>query len=281
MESKATYKLGMGQLLVEGGQRDANLSRADRMVRRAADAGCSIVVLPECLDLGWTNPTVPALAAPIPGPHSDVLANAARECGIYVVGGLTERAGDRTYNTAVLISNSGELLAIHRKINVLDIAQHLYSTGDRLSVVETPLGTIGIDICADNFGNSLVFAHAMARMGAQLILSPSAWAVPPDHDNVTQPYGGTWEGPYQRTARYYDMYIVGVSNVGPVTGGPWDGHRCIGCSMAYGPGGEPLAKGSYGADAEELLVVDVSPVSRAVTGTSWAGYLKERGYEGL
>ena len=63
MESNAAYKLGMGQLLVVGGQRDANLGRADRMVRRAADAGCSIVVLPECLDLGWTNPTVSELAA--------------------------------------------------------------------------------------------------------------------------------------------------------------------------------------------------------------------------
>jgi predicted amidohydrolase len=89
MEPKTTYRLGMGQMLVEGGRRDENLARADRMIRRAASTGCSIVVLPECLDLAWTSPTALDLAAPIPGPHSDVLADAARDVGIYVVGGLT------------------------------------------------------------------------------------------------------------------------------------------------------------------------------------------------
>lgn len=281
MKTKTSYKLGMGQILVEGGQRDANLARADRMIRRAADAGCSIVVLPECSDLGWTSPSVPDLAAPIPGPHSDVLATAAREAGIYVVCGLTERDGERIYNAAVLISDEGEILAKHRKINVLGIEQHLYSTGDRLTVTETPLGTIGIDICADNFSDSLVFAHSLARMGAQLILSPSAWAVPADHSNEQDPYGDTWRVPYETLSRLYGIYVVGVSNVGPVTGGPWDGQKCIGCSMAYAPGGTPLAEAPYGERAEELVVVDVEPVARPVRGTDWHRHLQERGYRGI
>ena len=245
MIGEGQYTLGLGQLLVEGGQRDENLERADRMIHRAGTAGCRIVVLPECLDLGWTSPSAKDLAAPIPGPHSDVLAKAAREAGVYVVAGLTERvharrASSKVHNAAVLISDAGEILWVHRKINILSIAQDLYSTGDRLGVVETPLGVIGVTICADNLPDTLVFAHSLARMGAQLILSPSAWAVAANHDNQRDPYGGMWLDAYTQIARLYDVYMVGVSNVGAITGtvgwaevyrllhGDWPGRHATG-----------------------------------------------------
>ena len=48
------FRLGMGQILVEGGEASANLKRAWSMIGRAADAVCRAVVLPECLDLGWS-----------------------------------------------------------------------------------------------------------------------------------------------------------------------------------------------------------------------------------
>ena len=81
-------------MLVEGGQASQNLQRATEMIRRAAEQNCAIVVLPECLDLGWTDPAARELAQPIPGPHSDRLAQAAQQAGLYVVAGLTERELD-------------------------------------------------------------------------------------------------------------------------------------------------------------------------------------------
>ena len=48
---------------------------------------------------------------------------------------------------------------------------------------------------------------------------------------------------------------IGAVGLGPVVGGEWEGRRCIGRSLAVGPGGEVLAFGPY--DAEALLVVDV------------------------
>ena len=83
-------------------------------------------------------------------------------------------------------------------------------------------------------------------MGAQVILSPSAWAVDADHDNARDPYGKLWRDSYTELARLYDVTVIGVSNVGPITGGPWAGRKCIGCSLAVGPGGEVLAEGPYG-----------------------------------
>jgi hypothetical protein len=50
--------------------------------------------------------------------------------------------------------------------------------------------------------------------------------------------------------------IIGVSNVGWLTAGPWKGRKCIGCSLAMGPGGATLATGPYGETAESFVVVE-------------------------
>jgi predicted amidohydrolase len=278
--SGAHFKLAMGQMLVEGAEVAANLARASAMAARAAEAGCDLIVLPECLDIGWTHPRARELAQPIPGQYSEALCQAARASSLYLVAGLTERHGDRIFNAAVLISPDGEVLLKHRKINILEIAQDLYATGDSLSVVETSLGCIGIAICADNFSNSLALGHSLARMGAQILLSPSAWAVDADHDNEAEPYGDTWRRSYTTLAGLYDLTVVGVSNVGWIAAGPWEGRKCIGCSLAVGPGGAILAQGPYGECAEDLLAVPVEVVEPGATGTAIAKMLREKGYEG-
>ena len=77
----AGYRAGMAQILVEGGRPDANLGRAVREIGEDAARGCRLVVLPECLDLGWTDPSARDLARPIPGPHSEPLVRAASSIG--------------------------------------------------------------------------------------------------------------------------------------------------------------------------------------------------------
>lgn len=273
-------RLALGQMLVEGGRREANLRRAGEMIGEADRNDCRIIVLPECLDLGWTHPSARTLAEPIPGPTSGALCQAAADHGVYVVAGITERAADRIYNSAVLVDPEGAIRAVHRKINLLDIEQDLYAIGDRLAVSDTPLGKIGVNICADNFPDSLALGHALARMGAQMLLSPCAWAVPGDHDPVREPYGDLWKRAYVPLARLYEMPVVGVSNVGRVAAGPWEGRKCIGCSMAVSGDGEILVQGSYGDSAAELIAISIHPSPRQARGTSIAAMLREKGYDG-
>lgn len=275
-----TIRVGMGQMLVTPGAPQSNLERACQMISEAARQNCEIIVLPECLDLGWTYPGAKTLAEPIPGPYSDALAEAAQAAGIYVVAGLTERFGDELYNAAVLITPAGAIVSKHRKINELDIAHDLYSIGDSLSVTRTPLGVIGINICADNTPDSLALGHSQARMGAQLLLSPSAWAVRPEHDNARTPYGDLWLRAYRSLAELYAMPVVGVSNVGWMKGGAWDGWKCIGCSLAVGADGSLLAQGPYGDQAEALIPVEITIMDRPEKGTVLTKKLAAKGYQG-
>ncbi len=269
----------MAQIAVVGGDAAGNLERAAAAVAAAGSRGLRVVVLPECLDLGWTHPSARVRAEPIPGPRSEQLARAARAAGIWVCAGLTERAGERVYNAAVLLDPQGRIVLHHRKIHELAIAADLYATGDRLAVADTPLGRVGLAICADNLPGAAVLGHALARMGAQVVLSPCAWAVPADHDPSTDPYGAVWLRSYRELARLYDLTLVGVSSVGPLSAGPWQGRRCIGCSLAVGPGPEVLARGPYGATAEALIPVTVAPAAPIAWGDGFVSALRARGHE--
>ncbi len=59
--------IGLGQMLVEGGEPERNLERASKMIQEAASKGCHIILLPETLDLAWTHPSAKQEAQPIPG----------------------------------------------------------------------------------------------------------------------------------------------------------------------------------------------------------------------
>lgn len=249
-------KLAIIQMLVEPGDQEGNVTRAEQRVREAAKQGADVALLPECLDLGWTHSSARGKATAIPdGLTCQRFIKTAVKNNVFVCSGLVERAGDRLFNAAVFIDPSGEVLLHHRKINELDFARDLYSTGDRLGVVDTPFGCIGLMICADGFADGQAISRALAMMGAEIILSPCAWAVPRDHDNEKTPYGQIWLENYGAVAKEFGLTIVGCSNVGPITDGPWKGRPCIGNSLIIGSAGDVVSALPFGEEA--LVVLDV------------------------
>lgn len=270
------FKMALIQMSVAGGAKSRNLDRAEALINEAASRGSRLVVLPETLDLGWTHPTSATEAEPIPeGEPCRRLAQAAARHNMYVCAGLTERFGSQVFNAAVIIGKHGEPLCLQRKINELDIGHPYYAQGDRLNVVHTELGALGLMICADGFARDQVLTRSLGYMGADIILSPCAWAVPADHDNKKDPYGDLWRKVYKQPAKDFRMWIAGVSNVGPIEAGPWAGRKCIGCSLVVGPNGEEVLQGPYGEDAETILYVDVEPAQRPTRGCGWVEYWKK------
>ena len=270
MNQKKQFTLALCQMKVVGGNRDANLKRAGEMIAEAAGQGADFILLPEAMDLGWTDPSALTEAEPIPGGKSFVhLAKSAKKLGVYVCSGLIEKAGDKVYNSAVIINPRGELVLLHRKINELDIGHPYYALGDRLNVCETEFGTIGLLICADANADGFVLTRSLAYMGADIILSPSSWAVVAEHDNQKEPYGGMWKDAYKPIARDFRVWIASCSNVGWMTGGPWKDWKGIGCSMVIGPGGTDVLHAPYGEDADTILYVDIKPEPRPGQGTTW------------
>lgn len=254
-----TLRVAMAQALVEPGRPAANLERAGALVAQAADERCDVVVLPECGDLGWT--ATAARLATEEGFRTTVrrYQRLAAEHGVAVVAGLTERDGQRLYNAAVAIDSDGHLVGRHRKINELDFARATYSTGSRLEALPMLGTSVGISICADNSASSLYVPQTLAALGARVILSPCAWAVPPGFDQAATPYGDEWVQPYAAIARQFGVPVVGVSNVGLIADGDWAGWSCIGCSLAVDREGALVTQLPYGEAAFEVVDLAVGP----------------------
>jgi predicted amidohydrolase len=254
----SAFKLGLIQMYVEPGLKAKNIERARSLINRSAADGAQIVLLPEALPCGWAHHSCVKDAEPIPtGEWCSALAEAARQNHVWVCSGVIERDGNAIYNSAVLISDSGDVVLTHRKINELEIAHDVYALGDQLHVADTRFGRIGVMICADAFARDQVITRTLGLMGAQVILSPCAWAVPADHDQKREPYGQLWLDNYQPVAREFGLWIAGVSNVGPITDGPWSGRKCIGCSLVIGPEGEVAYQAPY--DKEHVTSIWIIP----------------------
>lgn len=265
-----SFQLAMIQMRVDGGAVKTNLDRASRRLEAARAAGADVALLPEAVDLGWTHPAALTEARPIPdGEPCRRLAADARKHGLLVCAGLTERAGDRVYNAAVLISPAGEVILHHRKLNELEIGHACYAQGDRLGVVETAFGRFGLMICSDAFVRGQTVGRTLGLMGADVILSPCAWAVPADHDNTREPYGALWLEHYGPVARDFRLWIAGVSNVGPITAGPWCGRKCIGNSLLIDPAGQTARCGPHGEAAETILHAGIRTVPRPARAAGW------------
>ena len=96
----------------------------------------------------------------------------------------------------------------------------------------------------------------LARMGAQLILSPSSWTVDHRITEENDPYQNKWIKPLLTIAEIYDIPLVSVTSVGYIVGGPYEGKKMVGCSLAVAKQGI-LAKGEMNEFAGDLKVVDI------------------------
>ena len=134
----------------------------------------------------------------------------------------------------------------------------------------TTIGTLGLNICADNFPNTPDLGSVLGEW-AELLVSPSSWAVDANHDERTEPYGALWRKAYRRLARQFRMPVVGVSNVGRLAAGPWAGRRCIGCSLVVDARGRQVLRGP--SEEPALLVAEVERCADRPRGTDISGCL--------
>ena len=74
-----SFNLAICQMAVAAGEPERNRATAAQMIAEAARHGAEVALLPECCDLGWTDPSARTRAEPVPeGATFRALAEAAR-----------------------------------------------------------------------------------------------------------------------------------------------------------------------------------------------------------
>ncbi len=235
-----------------GPDKAANLATAERLVREAAAAGAKLVVLPEVFY--WRGPRGAERehAEPIPGPTSERLSRLARELGIHLQAGSIGEAieGDpRCYNTALLFSSGGELLARYRKIHLFDVEipgqvsareSQARKAGEETVAVPTELGTVGLSVCYDLRFPELY--RKLVRAGAKILCIPSAFTFPTG--------AAHWEPLVRARAIENQAYVIAPNQYGTSP----NGYRDYGNSMIVDPWGTVVARAS---DGEGVLLAPI------------------------
>ena len=172
-------KIASIQLSVVENDKAATLETAKQAIEACDDT--DLVILPEIWNIGFMSfDRYTAEAEDLNGPTATLMRQLAREKGIFLhTGSFVEKAGDRFYNTSLLLSPDGEILATYRKIHLFgynSMETRILTPGDTVVVADTPLGKIGMATCFDLRFPELF--RAMVDKGAQYFLVCSAWPYP-------------------------------------------------------------------------------------------------------
>ncbi|MCU1437073.1 MAG: carbon-nitrogen hydrolase family protein [Naasia sp.] len=147
-------------------------------VRRVLAGGAAdCVVYPELHLVGTSgteeeqNAQLHERAIDLDGPLVARLGGLARELGVWLVpGSIAERAPDgMLYNTALVFSPEGELVATYRKIFPWR-PYEIFEPGDRFTVLDLPgIGRVGLSICYDAWFPEV--SRHLAWLGAEVVLN--------------------------------------------------------------------------------------------------------------
>ena len=119
-----THYLAAVVQMNSGSDKSANLGHAVQQVQQASAAGATLVALPEMFNCMGPCSRVVEEAESIPGTTSKTLAQLAADKKIYLLAGSIyeqDEASGGTYNTSLLFSPAGEIIARYRKIHLFDV----------------------------------------------------------------------------------------------------------------------------------------------------------------
>ena len=174
--------------------KDKTVEKAVGLICKAAENGAQIVVFSEVFICGYPRGLsfgiVPGKRPAdgredwkrlydssiiVPGPEMDRIAEAAKESGVYVCMGYTERdpVNYTLYCGYAYISPDGKLLGKHRKVKPTGMERCLWGEGgaDMLKAVDTPWGPMGALCCWENL---MPLARvAMYQQGVTIYLAPT------------------------------------------------------------------------------------------------------------
>jgi predicted amidohydrolase len=167
-------RLAAYQMVATPGDVPRNLAAIIDAAERAKAAGAGLLVAPELATTGYgLGDDLLRLAEAKDGAQAEQLSTAAGRIGIAIVAGFAERAGNRVYNAALLVTPEGGR-HVYRKCQLYgDYEKRLFKPGPVAPAVFDVGGVnLGMLICFDVEFPELVRCLSLA--GAGIIAVPTA-----------------------------------------------------------------------------------------------------------
>ena len=244
---KNSFTAAAAQFIPVSGEPEANLRKMEKLCDMAAEAGASLLVLPELALTGYylKADALRALAVPAEGSWSAPLRKKAKEHHLLIAAGYPELAAaaypelvpaadlpaPSMYNSCLLIGTEGETIGNARKRYLWGREKRLFLPGASFDVFETELGKLSVLLCYDMEYPEP--ARIAALKGADMILCPAAWSRKAAH---------RWRVETAANALFNLVYVAGANFLD---------ENCCGNARIVGPDGRVTAEG----DSPEILAV--------------------------
>ncbi len=240
-------KVALIQMHVEA-DKLKNIKNASEFIEQAAENNADMAILPEMFCCPYKTSNFLEYAEPEAGEGYRLLAEMAKEYGIYLIAGSMPEKDDegKVYNTSYVFDRKGNKIGKHRKVHLFDIAieggQHFkesetLTAGSKATVFDTEFGKMGLAICYDFRFPEL--SRMMVNDGAKALIVPAAFNM------TTGP--AHWEVLFRSRATDNQVYTIGIA---PAR----DANSCYvsyGNSIIVSPWGEVTARMD---DKEGLLI---------------------------
>lgn len=245
------YELKVALVQIESPDTETKRDRVKRVGELLeAASGADIVILPELWNVGFFSFDRYARdAEPLHGETVELMREKARQLRAHILmGSFVEESETGLHNTALLISDRGEIVASYRKMHLFGYdsrENQLLTPGDRIVVAKTRFGRLGIATCYDLRFPEMY--RAMVDQGVVCFLVAAAWPEARlDHWRL-----------FTRTRALENQSFLVACNACGVSGGV----RLAGHSCVVDPWGVPVAT----ADGHESVLtveIDLSEATR-------------------
>jgi predicted amidohydrolase len=238
---------------------EANLEKAEDLIRRAAKTGAVYVQTPENTGFMELEPEQTLLKAQSEDANVALarLRALAAELGIFLhVGSLAiEQDASRVANRSYIVDPDGEILARYDKLHMFDVdlaggESHRESghcrPGAKAVVADLPFGRLGLSICYDLRFPQLY--RALANAGAEFIAVPAAF--------TKQTGEAHWHVLIRARAIETGAFMLAATQGGLHE----SGRATFGHSLIVSPWGEILAEGG---EEPGVIVADIDLAASA------------------
>ena len=247
--------------------REANVARAEKLIREAARRGANVVLIQELFETPYFCKDHSAryfdLAKPLEGhPAVEHFRALARELDVVLPVSVFERANNAFYNSLVMVDAGGEVLGSYRKSHIPEgpgyHEKYYFSPGDTgFKVFDTKFAKLGVAICWDQwFPES---ARAMALMGAEILMYPTAIGSEPHDPGLDS--SAHWQRTMQGHAAANVMPLVASNRIG-VEEGAQNSLTFYGSSFIASHTGEKIAEADRSSETVLTAEFDLDAVRR-------------------
>lgn len=223
--------------------KEQRLSRVEGIIEELE--GTDLIILPELWNIGFFSyEKYHAESETLDGELVSRLSVKARKTNSYIfTGSFVEQRNGKFYNTCVLLDRKGQIAGDYSKIHLFGYGSaetKLLSPGEKVEVINTDFGKVGLSICYD-----LRFPELYRRMsdqGAEVIISCAAWPYPRVEN---------WDVLNKARAIENQCYYLACGCAGYSKGKPF-----IGRSMVVDPWGTVVTNAS---EREMVLKTEIYP----------------------